>query len=158
MKIIITIALIIIAVPIVLNFIPIKFAKKIDNLTLKEGEYLCQVELKTVFEEKWGIFKSLPINYSDECFVNLSGKIPFDSLNPEDFSMKSNKENQFLVTGDLTITGNAGIYEIGELNVKEWDIVYPIQRSSFRQGLTPKGYLTFYDYDWITLLKKWFEK
>jgi len=32
MKIIITIALIIIAVPIVLNFIPTKFAKKIDNL------------------------------------------------------------------------------------------------------------------------------
>lgn len=152
-KIIIKIILIILVAIVILNYIPIKFAKNIEHLVLKEGEYICQVELKSGLDEKWGIFRSIPMNYPDEIFVNIFGNVPFNTLSSKDFYLYSNKENQYIVTGELILSHKNGIYNIGNIEIKDWEIVYPVNRSSFRRNFTPKTYLTIYDYNLVQICK-----
>ncbi|MNI82993.1 hypothetical protein D3C73_1397610 [compost metagenome] len=90
--------------------------------------------------------------------VRVSGDSPNNYLSEKDFELKwFEVENRFLLVGKVdrfekdTEYGTDFIY--ANLNVNKWDIIYPINRASIRQYITPKSYLNIYDYDLKKVIK-----
>lgn len=151
---IIVIFLIIIAISF--NFIPVKFAVKLDDAKkdLKVGSYICE---SSVVTPGVGWYADSDLNrIEDGLGVRVSGNCPEKSLSEKTFDFKWYElYNQYLLIGDIENIKEDKDTKVvfADLNVKKWKIIYPIRRASFRQYFTPKGYLTVYDYDWIKVIK-----
>ena len=91
-------------------------------------------------------------NYANEqlFFDGLIGKNPMKVLD-KNFSTDylEPSGNKYIFSGEI-IEKDDSIYD---LNIFEWDILYPIQRKSIRMLYAPRHYLTIYDYDWFNVIK-----
>ena len=90
-------------------------------------------------------------------------KSPNNILNKRDFdktklySMRGDNSNRFCLRYDSeSIISHYDGFPIYEINVTEWDILYPIRRASFRRYYASKKYLTIYDYNWCEFVKRLF--
>ena len=152
---IISVSIIIIA--ILLNFIPVKFAVNLDDAekNLRDGTYICETN-RVALDIGWYIDNELNKHLDTGLSIKVSGKKPEKFLSEKTFDFKWYElYNQYLLMGDISNTQEnkeTGVIS-ADLNVKKWEIIYPIRRASFRQYFTPKGYLTVYDYDWIKVIK-----
>ena len=160
MKIVKKVVIVIISVIIIailLDFIPVKFAVKLDDAkkNLKDGRYICETNPVTL-DIGWYADMKLNQNLDDDLCVRALGDSPNNFLSEKTFDFKWYElYNIFLLVGKAEHfvedkkTNNISV----DLDVKKWDIIYPIKRASFRQYYAPKGYLTVYDYDWLKLIK-----
>ena len=155
--------ILIIIVLIVLDFVPVKFAKKIDVLNIDESIIICQANFKTgISGYDWAT-----TDYQSVVQFTENSKSPFDVLSKRDFEMfevfrktdmkfafYGNLVDEKTVTDERTETsGRLKIFD-----ATNWDVIYPIERkNSFRGAYAPKGYLTVYDYDWLKVIKSWFD-
>ncbi len=122
---------------IIANYIPIKFAVKSD--TVKD-------EIIYAYGEKvdpplvWYSLKmDSPEQEYDVQIYDVKGITPNIILSKKDF--KPDDGNRYLFKAE-TID-----------NANDWQILYPIQRSSWRKSITPKNYLTIYDFDWFAIIQ-----
>ncbi|AIQ14542.1 hypothetical protein [Paenibacillus durus] len=154
-----TFALIVIVTPIVLNFIPIKFAVKLDDAqqNLEFGRYICVTESKYVDDTGWIAKTDINSHLEKDLAVRMSGNSPNKYLSEKEFDFKwFEVENRFLLIGKVERFEEDKELETilyANLNVDKWKIVYPIRRASIRQYITPKSYLNIYDYDLRKVIK-----
>ncbi|USB34367.1 hypothetical protein [Paenibacillus sp. YPG26] len=157
-KRIFSIMLYIILIAILVNFVPVKFAVKLEDAQkqLEVGKYICVTESKYVFETGWIAKKKINKHLKETLAVKVSRNSPDKYLSNSQFDFKWFEiENRFLLTGEV------GNYErnkdtnvlYADLDVDKWEVIYPINRASFRKYFTPPGYLTIYDYDLIKVIK-----
>lgn len=142
---------------IALDFIPIKFAKAKGYIGLQNREYYCNTEPKIDGKHKWIAKKELNPNLNKDMFLTIYGNNPNNILSEKNFDIIKwyELDNGFIFTGELVIN-DEDIYHqyyISTIYIESWDIVYPIRRASFRRYYAPKGYLTFYDFDWGKIIK-----
>ena len=147
---------------LLLDFIPIKFAKRNVNDTVV---FVTQPKIGPNIE--WGTFKykNGKVEYDVIDGYIVEGNSPDNILNKRDFNKidlfllgNGNKDykNKFLIYHDektLDSLRNVPTYKI---ITNEWDIIYPVNRASFRRYYAPKGYLTIYDYDWWNFIRRLF--
>ncbi|AIQ62604.1 hypothetical protein PSTEL_05290 [Paenibacillus stellifer] len=105
--------LFVVLTPILLNFIPIKFAVKLENVqqNVETGKYICVTESKYVVDTGWIAEVTINPHIVKDLPVRVSGDSPNNYLSEKDFDLN------------------------------KWDIIYPINRASIRQYITPKSYL-----------------
>ena len=143
MKKMVKIIAIFISSAILLDFVPIKFAVR-ESQDCKSDLYLCkytQVTGGNWEDINHGIFiDELKGNSFYTCLRDI---YLTDYIEPSG--------NLYLMEGKL-IEKNTDEFD---LDVKKWDIIYPISRKSYRVIYAPKGYLTIYDYDWYKLFILW---
>ena len=144
MKKIIRKIIVLLFIVVLMDFIPIKMAIKIDDKGLiKSEEYLCIHAQVT--GGNWEVQ-----NYAEEqlYFEFLHGNNPFYVLS-KNFTTDyiEPTRNRYIFTGNIIKKEK----EIYDLDIHQWEIVYPIQRKSFRILYAPKSYLTIYDFNFIRL-------
>ncbi len=149
---------------IILDFIPVKFAISIDDtkMNLKEGDYICINESKIHLEIPWIAIKRFNKHLDHDFLVRVYGNSPYGTLSAKEFEVLpiSDISNVYLLNGEVKRfekEENSNIL-IADLYVNKWQIIYPINRASFRQFYAPKSYLTVYDYDWIKVIKSMWKK
>lgn len=160
MKIIFSFVIFIVSIIIIaisLNFIPIKFAVNLDDAkkNLKDGTYICETN-RVSLDTGWYADNELNKHLIGGLAIKVFGKNPEKFLSEKTFDFKWYElYNQYLLIGDIGNFKEDKDTKVvfADLNVKKWQIIYPIRRESFRQYFTPKGYLTVYDYDWIKVIK-----
>lgn len=143
---------------LVLDFVPLKFAIKVEDAkkNLKDGYYICETNL---VKPDVGWYASMRWNphIDDGLCVKAIGNTPNSILSEKEFDFKWYElYNKFLLNGKgkLYEERRTNIYSADlELDVNIWDIIYPIKRASFRQYYAPKSYLTVYDYDWCKIIE-----
>ncbi len=148
MKRLIKILILLIILLFAIDFIPIKFAIDISKDNIKNG-YLCYHEQVT--GGNWRVENTEEQLY----FEYLIGRSPFNYLSKiysTDYIEPSG--NKYVFYGVIEPKSN----EVFDLNVSNWDIVYPISRKSIRGLYSPKNYLTLYDFNLINLLNNIFRK
>ena len=160
---------IIAAVSLALDFIPVKYAKK-DAYTIIDGqEYVFCYEPKT---NGSNIVDWVAYGYNDEIDYDITplqasviGKNPYDCFTKRDFEpiklynrAAPDDSNKYILYGDIqkVIGSDEQISEL-IIDVKDWDIIYPVNRLSIRRHYVPKNYLTVYDYNWINVIRAHFE-
>ncbi|MBY9079010.1 hypothetical protein KIH86_25825 [Paenibacillus sp. HN-1] len=152
--------LFVVLTPILLNFIPIKFAVKLEDAqqNVETGTYICVTESKYVVDTGWIAEATINPHIAEDLPVRVSGDSPSNYLSEQDFELRRFEvENRFLLIGKVdrfekdTEYGTDLMY--ANLNVDKWDIIYPINRASIRQYITPKSYLNIYDYDLKKVIK-----
>lgn len=162
-RILLLLVLIVAVIPILLNFIPIKFAVKLDNAQkkLEAGRYICVTESKYVDDTEWIAKTDINLHLEKDLAVRVSGNSPNKYLSKKEFDFK-----KFEVENSFLLIGNAERFEekkdletilYTNLYVDKWEVVYPIRRASIRQYFTPKSYLNIYDYDLREIIKKIWE-
>ncbi|WEK55956.1 MAG: hypothetical protein P0Y55_07895 [Candidatus Cohnella colombiensis] len=156
-RIVITIILFVLAITILLNFIPIKFAIKLEDAQqkLEAGRYICVADYKSkvAYQSEW--FASTRFNSHLEGWLvlRLTGNSPNRYLSEKDFE-SFEVDNKFLLNGNVERIEKITPEVLDtHLNVDDWEIVYPIERASFRKHFTPRSYLNIYDYDMIKLIR-----
>lgn len=164
------IMLIIIIILIVFDYVPVKFAISIDNAQreLRSGSYICETNpvaidtsIKTFSVIGWYIIPQINNNSKfSGCGARLLQKSPENILLQKTFDFKNYEHayNRFLINGNIKkIEENKkSNFSVVDLNVSSWEIIYPIERASFRRFYVPDNYLTIYDYDWIKIIKSIF--
>lgn len=150
-----TIIISVVITAILLNFIPIQFAVKLDDAKkeLKKDSYICETYTSEI---GWiARFESMDQPKFCDCF-KATGSCPEKYLSWETFDFKWYEVyNRFVLVGDprnFNENKETGVMS-ADLNVREWQIIYPIKRATIIQELRPKGYLVVYDYDWIKIIK-----
>ncbi|MBD3920025.1 hypothetical protein H8B09_14770 [Paenibacillus sp. PR3] len=157
-RIVISITLCVLLIPILLNFVPIKFAIKLEDAQqkLKVGNYICVTESKYVLDTGWIAKTNTNTHLEENIAVKVSLNSPNKYLDDKEFDFKWFEiENKFLLVGEvgrLEKNKETNVLYV-DLNVKKWEILYPVSRASFRKYFTPKGYLSIYDYDLKKILK-----
>lgn len=157
-RIVITITLCILIIPILLNFVPIKFAIKPEDAQQKliAGNFICVTESKYVLDTGWIAHTNINTHLEENIAVKVSLNSPDKYLDDREFDLKwFEVENRFVLIGEV------GRFErnketnvlYADLDVDKWEIIYPISRASFRRYFTPKGYLSIYDYDLKKILR-----
>lgn len=143
-----------------LDFIPVKFAITKENakIKLRDGNYICNTEPKIAPPIRWiARTKSNPY-LNDDLYLRLTGNSPNNILSPKDYDVDKwyEVDNAFLLIGNTVKSEKhqETKHMIVDLNVNEWEIVYPINRASTRKFYVPKNYLTIYDFDWFKVLKQ----
>jgi hypothetical protein len=163
-KLLIIILLVVVAAFVSLDFVPVKHAKVVDtiyneaNITeLSEDiDILAAFTYKTVdLEYPWEAYYRENSDYYLVIF-KIKGNNPYQQLSRRDFYNKNKLAStniRFMLSGKLTLEERE--YYIGEFDISAWEIVYPIERKSFRKNYAPKSYLTIYDFDWLEVIKNW---
>ncbi len=139
-----------------LDFIPVKFAKKDAYVTIDNQKYVFCYEPKTGYEPEF-------VNWSTDDYlhyVKIKGKNPYDYFTEKDFdpimlvnSPYSDGNNKFVFYGEMQEFWDDENGSTVAVDIEGWDIVYPINRLSFRKNYVPKSYLTIYDFNWKEVLK-----
>lgn len=130
---------------VLLDFIPVKFAVNIKEVD--KNAFVCSYTQSTGAD----LYAAKSDNVSkkeDVYFESLSGNLPYKYLSKEytaDYIEPSG--NRYV----LYSTQKTDNYD--ELNVKKWDIKYPVLRKSMRSVYAPRAYLTIYDFDLVKVLK-----
>lgn len=146
-----------------LDFVPIKFAVKLDDVkkNLDVGKYICSTEAK--YSEYTGLIAKVSSNQhiDQNICVIASGNSPDEILSEKTFDFEwFEVENIFLLDGKVEKfeedKRTNSLY--ADLYVDNWKVIYPIKRATFRQYYAPKTYLTIYDFDWLKVIKLLFNK
>ena len=141
---------------IILDFIPVKFAVKdvkseyafvnLPKLSHGVSWASCKLNDKSALELKDGYI--------------INGKSPDKILSESDFDKvnqfldKDKYINKFVIEFDNKKNiENDDVFSIYRIEAKNWNIVYPIKRTSLRKYYVPKGYLTIYDFDWLNAIR-----
>lgn len=137
-----------------LNYIPIKFAVKSEREKVYTECLVCRTEPK-LGNVKWVAYAEENAGVLDrDILFNLSGNEPNKFLSSFDFDVNQwhtiktlgfpkELKNVFLIYYESSIES---IKLEKKCDVVKWDIVYPIQRASWRRFVTPKSYLSIYDF------------
>ncbi len=142
------IIIIIIIIPIVMLFVPVKFAVSSDDIDKNKEYYILELIYGDTTDSGWYIvdcrdYESLDSHY----YVHLNGKVPSDYISePICYEYR----NKYIVYGSLKIGTQNGKYDI--LTVDSWDIMSDIH------GGIHKKYLTVYDLYWFPWLSEKTEK
>lgn len=155
----------IIGLLIILDFIPVKFAVKINSVDItkykeKDGQkiYICKpVQVTDSIWEAIGDEKGIRDLSKNEVIYMaepLKGNDPLKKLNGSfQKTYEPKAHNQFIFVGNEISSNTVGDMEIDgvqektiDFKVDDWQIVYPIRRDSFRDIYVPKTYLTVYDF------------
>ena len=149
-----------------LDFIPVKFAKRIDSSNNEDmiTHNPNRIDIIATYSKKTGAFEYPweAYYYQDSVLrivkFNVSGNNPYQALSRRDFYKNAEWmiDIRFILNGNLQMEGEKE--NVGKLNVSTWEMVYPIKRQSIRKHYVPKSYLTIYDFDWISVIKSWFAK
>lgn len=150
------IGVICVLVLILLDFIPIKFAvKNYENKTV----FINEPKLGDV---EWAEleYENNKFNYDSMIGYIIEGKAPDKTLNKKDFDkidlylMDGDNTNKFFVYYDeKKLINDSESFPVYKIVAKNWDILYPIHRTSLRRLYAPKKYLTLYDFNLINLIK-----
>ena len=155
----------IIGLLILLDFIPVKFAVKLNSVDITkykhlDGQkiYICKpVQVTGSIWEAIGDEKGVrEISKNEVIYIAepLKGNDPFKKLNGSFQKIyESNAYNQFVFVGNEISANIVGDIEIDgvqektiDFEVDNWQIVYPIKRDSLRDIYASKAYLTLYDF------------
>ena len=146
-----------------LDFIPVKKALKDTDITRDNIEYVFCYEPKTLGPEivnwvTYGYKDSEIHEYEYQFQVSIIGKNPYDyftelDFEPIDLYNDIGGSNKFVLKGNIQKIN--GDYQRLDVTIEDWDIIYPINRLSFRNRYVSKKYLTIYDYDWFLVIKDW---
>lgn len=140
---------VILAMLLLVGYMPLKFAKNINGYTIDSDEYiLCSEERVTGYRwvriagyEGESLEQAINNNAWEGEFFNFVDKTPLDS------KYKSHLSNIYAVWGrrlDQPIWDEFDENKI--YTCESWDIIYPIQRNeSLFEVLLPKGYLCIWD-------------
>lgn len=132
MKILVFILLILILTPILLNFIPIKFAIELNEAqkNLKVGRYICITDYKQKVDNytEWLARTDFNSHLERTLAVRVSGRSPNNYLSEKEFE-SFDSENRFLLIGKVERfeEDKDGYFLNANLNVDKWKIVYPIK-------------------------------
>ncbi len=141
--------LLIVMVLIIIDFVPIKYAKNYDNQEhgVDNNYYVCYQDKKLKFpDKKW-------VTILDDIFyLQFTGNYPSKVLSEQVL------DNRFVVKGTLTKNQSETQGQQANLLSDNWDILYPIERNGIRKHFSPAKYLTIYDYDWLKVIENWFTK
>ena len=140
---------------LLLDFIPVRFAKKLDRVSMDEA-IVCIPDFKTgLWEYNW----SIPGHHTLVSFTEDS-KNPFEVLNKKDFEMFhvfNVTSMKFIFYGEVIDESIEQGTRLILFQAEKWDAVYPIERKkSFRGIYVSKRYFTMYDYCWLSFLEKLF--
>lgn len=127
-RIVTSITLCILIIPVLLNFVPIKFAIKSEDAQqkLKTGNYICVTESKYVLDTGWIANRNMNIHLEENIAVKVSLNSPDNYLYDKEFDFKwFEVENRFLLMGEV------GRFEknketnvlYADLDVDKWEIV-----------------------------------
>lgn len=144
------IIIITVIIPVVMFFIPVKFAVNINNIDKSKEFYILKFIYGTTTDSGWYIVDCWDNKlFNSHIILHLNGKIPSDYLSN---SICNEYNNRYVVYGSLEKTthvsamGIEGDYYI--LNISSWDIL-----SNINGGLHKK-YLTIYDLSWFSWLSE----
>ncbi|WP_338552540.1 hypothetical protein [Paenibacillus sp. KS-LC4] len=156
-RIVISLSLFVVIAPVLMNFIPIKFAVKLVEAQQRQntGEYICVTEAKYVLDTGWIAKTNINSHLKENLAVRVSRNSPNKFLSEKEFDFGWYElENRFLLIGNVESFEKDKETKVryANLNVDEWEIVYPIKRASFRKYFTPNSYLNIYDYDLIKVI------
>lgn len=161
-KILLIVIMIIIVIFLILEFVPIKYAKKISDLTTKNGESIYVCRLTTYTGPEWTIVSKKNVikyhKYKEEQQVIVDGvKLPFLLRDSDSYIYT---KRVFIFEGKIIAKrkytkDDPTLYPV--LKVNKWYMEYPIRRDYFKM-LSPKGYLTLSDIDWLRIVKLLFYK
>ena len=151
-----------------LDFVPVKFAKKDTDVIIDNEKYVFCYEPKTsgLHSINWVAcgYKEGKEDFDLPWFeVIIDGYDPYDSLSNFDFDpidlYNHNKlqRNRFVLRGEMNVSRGDLIKNVIDIESEGWDILYPVNRLSFRRFYVPANYLTVYDFDWIKVIKSIFE-
>lgn len=140
----IKIIIIIIIIPIMLLFIPIKFALKPNDLAKSEEFYIMEFIPGDCTDSGWWIIGNQDnLSVSPYIYVHIKGKDPSNYLS----TSICYEDNKYIIYGSLekeTRMSTMGMeYDYYTLNSKAWDIVEEIK------GGTHKRFITIYDLIWF---------
>lgn len=152
-KLLVIIRVVSMTIFVIFNYIPIKFAVK--GVHNDNNALYCITEPKLgPNRQKWVAYKSKNSGLEHDLIFEINGNDPDGVLSDLWFDVKSWHKvgrkfstyglgNAFIIyyTNDLDDVLNNNI-----LYAKEWDIVYPINRAGWRRFVTPKAYLSIYDF------------
>lgn len=146
---------------LLLDYVPVKFAYKASA-----DEEVFIHSHKIIAHTQWVMdsYGNDRISLCEGCIV--TGNTPDLWLAERDFdcrilfNMDGDQNNRFILHYDEKMKiAEAESWEVQyRIEAKNWDIVYPISRISFRRYTAPKGYLTVYDYDWIAVIRRWMKQ
>ena len=146
---------------VIADFIPVKFAKKIDyskEIYMHKPKLVTNQDVEFVMYE----YANKQTDYNKREYYIIKGDSPVKVLNKRSFdiialyNMPGDKTNKFYIKQKGKIVKSKSEPDINVIYAIDWDILYPINRATFRRFYAPKSYLTIYDYDWGAVLKRYF--
>ena len=154
------IILIIVAIFVFLDFIPVRFAEVVDA-SYNNGDFTESseiIDLLATYSNKTGNFDypwDAYSSHNDYIIFYIKGNNPYQTLSRRDFYYD---RKEWKIDIDFILTGKLLLLEenLWEFDISTWKIVYPVERQSFRKYYAPKSYLTIYDFDWLEVIKSWF--
>ncbi len=142
----------VISLAIIMDFIPIKLAKKVDKIKYNNETYVCKYVTAT--EGNWLAEMEYNPQIEAALYLNIMNKSTFDSLKEiSNLSLGDQVWNMYVFTGTVEKRIIDENNSFDYIKLQEWDIVYPIKRQSIRDKYVPKTYLTIYDYDWWKIMQ-----
>lgn len=141
-----TVVLILILIPVLLAFFPIKFVKKSTNLINTEEFYIvtCVSEGSTD-SGTWIILNSNDEIYDNGLPVILTGRNPKEILSYD----ICNNYTEFIIYGSLRKENNTEYYT---LDSKGWDISEDVKRGNYSYRIPFEHFITIYDLKWFDFL------
>lgn len=133
---------------LLLLFIPVKFAVKIENIPVNNGDFFI-LEQQSVTAPNWRVIGNHDGTFpADQYFsVLIEGIDPQIRLNN---SLQIDSLNKYIVYGEIVSESEflgetyPLIYSTG------FDILYPIERGNSLRSFVSRNYLTILDYTWFS--------
>ena len=143
--------LVIITILIVLNFVPIKFAVNIKEISHSDNAYVCSYSTAT--DGNWCATTFDNPNLTEDIWINIDTAHDFSCWNEiVGLSRGEPVLNKYVFYGEIEEHKVYDKIYFKYLKSSKWDIVYPIRRNSLRALFTPPHYLTIYDYNWVDVI------
>lgn len=151
MKRFIKLVLTLILIVVILDYIPVKFAQRVEQMS--DDAYICSYTTAT--DGNWEASEEENPQLSENKYLNLNSKTLFYCLNEiRNVSRGEPILNKYIFKGNAEPHYINDSVSVDWLEDYKWAIVYPIKRSSIRDIIAPKSYLTIYDFDWGCVMKK----
>ena len=134
---------------IILDFIPVKFAKNKNLVKYKQNTYICTY-CQVTGGNYCATIDNNPLLEKPIYFEIID--YPFNILKNDRYRKEYEEPTgiQYVLCGKVTTISN----ENSEIDIENWSMVYPIMRPSFRVIYAPRAYLTVYDFDWLEILRR----
>lgn len=130
---------------LIINYVPVKFAVKTDNIP-DEG-YVC--EYSTATSGNWVTVSHGNSSLKGNINLNIREDKYFSRLKDINSVRKGELPlNKYVFYGNISkkqVSKNTYFYY---MDLSGWDVVYPIQRGTLRSVVTPPNYLTLCDFVW----------
>ena len=135
-----------------LNFIPIKFAVNVESISHSKDTYVC--EYHTATDGNWYASIANNPHLLEEMYLNIYNASDFLCLS--EYIGVSRGEailNKYIFYGKVEKKEiSKGIF-FNYLESSQWDIAYPIKRTSLRALITPPHYLNIYDFNFGEIVR-----